>query len=149
MSLTALTALINNNIRNKTPKVIKTEHADVEQAIVNEFFPAVQTITGTTVTGTPYTIKYVKQGNIVNLNLSITNSNAFLIEAGLILLPTILNPLFKSYDSVQLNVGFMTNIQMYALGDLFAFPTQTGISIGLIGSGETLNKNFVYISNND
>jgi len=38
MSLATLTTLINNKIRNKTPKVIKTEHADVEQAIVDEFF---------------------------------------------------------------------------------------------------------------
>ncbi len=34
-----LTALINANIRNKTPKVIKVEHADVEQALLNEIYP--------------------------------------------------------------------------------------------------------------
>jgi hypothetical protein len=38
MTLATITALINSKIRNKTPKVLKTEHADVEQAIVNEVF---------------------------------------------------------------------------------------------------------------
>lgn len=39
MNLTELTALINSKIRTKTPKVIKTEHADVEQALLNRMLP--------------------------------------------------------------------------------------------------------------
>lgn len=38
MTLATITALINSKIRNKTPKVLKVEHADVEQAIVNEIY---------------------------------------------------------------------------------------------------------------
>lgn len=38
MNLSTLTALINAKIRNKTPKVLKVEHADVEQQIVNTIF---------------------------------------------------------------------------------------------------------------
>ena len=38
MTLATITALINSKIRNKTPKVLKAEHADVEQAIVNEIY---------------------------------------------------------------------------------------------------------------
>jgi len=38
MNLATITALINSKIRNKTPKVLKVEHADVEQAIVNEIY---------------------------------------------------------------------------------------------------------------
>ncbi len=38
MTQAELTALIDANIRNKTPKVIKTEHADVEQEITDTLF---------------------------------------------------------------------------------------------------------------
>jgi hypothetical protein len=38
MTQAELTALINAKIRNKTPKVIKTEHADVEQEITDTLF---------------------------------------------------------------------------------------------------------------
>ena len=38
MDKTTITSLINSNIRTKTPLVIKVEHADVEQAIVNEIY---------------------------------------------------------------------------------------------------------------
>lgn len=38
MTLATITALINSKIRNKTPKVLKVEHADVEQAIVDEMY---------------------------------------------------------------------------------------------------------------
>lgn len=38
MTLATITALINSKIRNKTPKVLKVEHADVEQALADEIF---------------------------------------------------------------------------------------------------------------
>jgi hypothetical protein len=38
-TLAQITAAINDDIRNKTPLVLKTEHADVEQLITDEMFP--------------------------------------------------------------------------------------------------------------
>lgn len=55
-TLAQITAAIDNDIRNKTPLVLKVEHADVEQLITDEMFPSsVQlTFNGTTQTsGTP------------------------------------------------------------------------------------------------
>jgi hypothetical protein len=55
-TLAQITAAINDDIRNKTPLVLKTEHADVEQLITNEMFPSSVRLTfnGTTQTnGTP------------------------------------------------------------------------------------------------
>jgi hypothetical protein len=51
-TLAQITAAINNDIRNKTPLVVKTEHADVEQLIANEMFPSSVRLTfnGTTQT---------------------------------------------------------------------------------------------------
>jgi len=45
MTQTELTAFIDAKIRNKTPKVIKTEHADVEQEITDTLFDNVNTLT--------------------------------------------------------------------------------------------------------
>ena len=42
-----LTALIDANIRNKTPKVLKAEHANVEQALLDNYYPTPTTETGT------------------------------------------------------------------------------------------------------
>jgi hypothetical protein len=38
-TLAQITAAIDDDIRNKTPLVVKTEHADVEQLITDEMFP--------------------------------------------------------------------------------------------------------------
>jgi hypothetical protein len=38
-TLAQITAAIDDDIRNKTPLVVKTEHADVEQLIADEMFP--------------------------------------------------------------------------------------------------------------
>lgn len=44
MTQAELTALIDANIRNKTPKVLKVEHADVEQEITDTIFDNVNTL---------------------------------------------------------------------------------------------------------
>ena len=44
MTQAELTALIDAKIRNKTPKVVKIEHADVEQAITDTLFDNVATL---------------------------------------------------------------------------------------------------------
>lgn len=38
-TLAEITDLIDDNVRNKLPLVVKTEHADVEQLITDEMFP--------------------------------------------------------------------------------------------------------------
>ena len=38
-TLAEITTAIDDNIRNKTPLVVKTEHADVEQLIADQLFP--------------------------------------------------------------------------------------------------------------
>ena len=45
MTQAELTALIDAKIRNKTPKVVKIEHADVEQEITDTLFDNVNTLT--------------------------------------------------------------------------------------------------------
>jgi len=74
MTLATITAFINNNIRNKTPKVIKTEHANVEQALANELFPSTITETSlshiiTTPVGSDltYELYFKKNGSFVDV----------------------------------------------------------------------------------
>jgi hypothetical protein len=89
MTLATITALINSKIRNKTPKVLKTEHADVEQAIVNEVFsseiyestnmPSLMTITEKFVspmtTGINFNITLKKTGNICFVKFFVIQTN--------------------------------------------------------------------------
>jgi hypothetical protein len=56
-TLAEITIAIDDNIRNKTPLVVKTEHADVDQLIADQLFPSSVRLTfnGTTQTsGLPY-----------------------------------------------------------------------------------------------
>lgn len=89
MTLATITALINSKIRNKTPKVLKTEHADVEQAIINEVFSGLkyEEVTGSTQLPTNTIIDtagvfsldvdvkltFCKKGNIVYVDGQIKN----------------------------------------------------------------------------
>ena len=92
MTLATITALINSKIRNKTPKVLKTEHADVEQAIVNEVFSGLkyEEVTGATqfpsntiidsagVFSLDIDVKliFTKKGNIVFVDGTIQNNES-------------------------------------------------------------------------
>ncbi len=64
--------LINNNIRNKTPKVIKVEHADVEDILLAEIYPSniadsdiIQLYTSKQSTTRKYWFTIYKQGRTV------------------------------------------------------------------------------------
>jgi len=76
-----LTALINSSIRNKTPLVLKVEHADVEQALVNEVY---QTTYNMTVADAPsvisYNLNFRKVGNNIYINGYVKNGNTFMIS---------------------------------------------------------------------
>lgn len=72
MTLATITAFIDAKIRNKTPKVIKTEHADVEQTLANLLFPVLleetnvaHTITSLNDAKFIYNLFFKKVGNIV------------------------------------------------------------------------------------
>jgi hypothetical protein len=69
MTQAELTAFIDANIRNKTPKVVKVEHADVEQEITDTLFDNVTTLNGL----------------ISAINTSITNIQAVLpLNSGMV-----------------------------------------------------------------
>jgi hypothetical protein len=138
MSLATLTTLINNNIRNKNPKVIKTEHADVEQAIVDEFFPSVDNIVGE-INGVTYNLNLLKQGRIVVLNAEIENTNAVLVNSININLPSKYSSLFLSNQVFLFLEGL--NVGLYVDGqDLFT---------SILPPQEIVNFSLTYISNND
>ena len=146
MSLIALTTLINNNIRNKIPKVIKTEHADVEQAIVNELFPSVDTYTGVNADNVFYKFDFAKIGNIVFLNIAIRNQ-ASLSVGGQSFLFTSLN-IPNKYQSLFAPHGLISQTGFspisYQVGSL-------GITIGttIPATGGQFRGTITYISNND
>ena len=123
MTLATITALINSKIRNKTPKVLKTEHADVEQAIVNEVFSGLkyEEVTGATqfpsntiidlATSSQRDIDvkliFTKKGNIVfvdgtiqnNESYSVWTQNIFDFRPSTEFIPIIENGLFLHYQS--------------------------------------------------
>jgi len=73
-----LTTLVDDNIRNKTPKVLKDEHADVEQAIVDELCPDVYNDTQST------TNLITKANTNFNYNLNIWKSGRTVFITGII-----------------------------------------------------------------
>jgi hypothetical protein len=123
MTLATITALINSKIRNKTPKVLKTEHADVQQAIVNEVFSGLkyEEVTGATQLPTNTIINlasesqraidvkltFCKKGNIVFVDGTILNKesysvwfqNIFDFRPSTEFMPIIENGLFLHYQS--------------------------------------------------
>ena len=81
------TNLINTKIRNKTPRVIKTEHADVHQSLVDgEIYsaPVREISSGTNANTTPvtnifYNFFLKKSGNQTVISGYFTNNNSGLI----------------------------------------------------------------------
>ena len=73
--------LIDNNIRNKVPKVLKVEHANVEQALLDEVYPVPVDDTSTlkvytntsTASSYAYFVKFTKIGRRVNIDGWIIN----------------------------------------------------------------------------
>lgn len=158
-TLTTLTALINSKIRNKTPKVLKVEHADVEQAIVNELYSAtvresyngsgltnVLNLTApnlTTVGNTPnlsYTLDISKTGNKVFVNGFITHraNNTNNITGDVIVLT---NSEFNSEFTPTLPIPT-------SLAGVTIFIASSSISLGgVITVGQTARFNFFYTTN--
>jgi hypothetical protein len=94
-TLAEITIAIDDNIRNKTPLVVKTEHADVDQLIADQLFPdsvkiewngtsAVDPITDIEVSGNissadnvEFKIYFWKKGNTVYINGYVKNLSSF------------------------------------------------------------------------
>jgi hypothetical protein len=78
MTQAELTALIDAKIRNKTPKVVKIEHADVEQAITDELFSRVATLNTTisdlnTIVTNQGKLLPIRRGYLTGINLPVTS----------------------------------------------------------------------------
>jgi len=89
MSLyTAVKAFIDNNVRNKTPLVVKVELADTLQAMLDDgYFNATENQTNqiyTTKSGTSitYTLTIVKSNGIATANVTIANTTGSNIAPG-------------------------------------------------------------------
>lgn len=106
-----LITLINNNIRNKAPKVLKTEHADVEQAIVIDgylkYTDSYQTLTftdaGDTITNLSWSLAVGKSNGMINVHGKIVTSASVPVAGNYIfrwktLYQTANNPLIPFYN---------------------------------------------------
>ena len=148
MNLATLTTLIDDNIRNKTPKVIKVEHADVEQAIVDELFSEIETITGTTTTGLPYTIKASKKGNLVCLNVQTLNNTNLNQSGGVIYFPEKYQPFMREFRTIEFETGTSTRVYLLEAGPfLFLTFPFGGFACEVLPPNISTNQTFTYISN--
>lgn len=83
-----ITQQIDDDIRNKTPKVVKVEHADVEQAILDNGYDSgldtqiTQTYTTKSGTVITYTLLITKSHGIVHLNIKFKNTSASNVSNG-------------------------------------------------------------------
>ena len=100
-TLAQITAAIDDDIRNKTPLVLKVEHADVEQLITDEMFPdsvkiewngtsIVDPTANVVVSGSisspdnvEFKVYFWKQGNTVYLNGFVKNLSSLSIMSDL------------------------------------------------------------------
>lgn len=97
MNLAQITQFINDKIRNKIPKVVKIELADVQQAIVNEIF------TGIVIEDNTVSIPFE---NIINL------SDAFLKEINF-------NIIFKKIGTIVFYQGYLKQSSNYPYLETF------------------------------
>jgi hypothetical protein len=129
-TLAQITAAINDDIRNKTPLVLKTEHADVEQLITNEMFPS------------SVELYYNSVSQISGLpNIAVPSS-----------VPLFFNCTFRIYfEKIGNRVfysGFISNLETKSLGSAFGltlatFPTSLYKPLPNRFSSSSLSRVFV------
>lgn len=160
MNLATITALIDSKIRNKTPKVVKVEHADVEQAIVNEIYSPIiwevkdidgvadvgnvlvrNTATGeVSNTNIGHNITLKKIGNVVFANILFINNLSTFYSSYINLLITDADYEAKSpIECITTSVG--SNGQ-----SIKVYPTKI-VYNGYIAPSETVTFNFFYYTN--
>lgn len=122
-----ITTAIDTKIRNKTPLVVKVEHADVEQLITDEMFPnsvkvewngtaAVDPTTNVIVSGSlsapdnvKFKIYFWKQGNSVYFNGTIESLSSNFALEGLLLI-TFPTTLYKPLTNSKIRVNILNSV---------------------------------------
>jgi hypothetical protein len=157
-TLAQITAAIDDDIRNKTPLVLKVEHADVEQLITDEMFPDSITVEWdgdsqpsglpdvecnpllATLAKCTFKIYFTKTGNRVFYKGSISNTETF-AAIGNLSLATFDTTLYKpvtnfSSASVLIKTNFPTEISQNAniTFDVFGINLNGTIPVGSLNT---------------
>jgi hypothetical protein len=137
-SKTQITTAINtlNNGGNNTASEVRT----VFETLNNEFFPTIETLSGTTSNGLDYEINAIKTGNIVVLNGVFENPLGTWITGGEISLPSDLAPLYEVSSVFWLSSNSIT---------VSTVPSTSKLFVGNFPSGISVTFSLTYISNND
>lgn len=152
MNLAAITAFIDAKIRNKTPKVIKIEHADVDQAIVNILFSEIKqennashTITTPNGSGITYDLKFKKVGNIVYLTGRIQNNTGSTLTNydAINITNTEYLPKQSLIDSINRIPCLTKNLRACSIG----FTSNAIKIIDILGTNDILLINGFYFTN--
>jgi len=131
-----ITTAINtlNNGGNNTASEVRT----VFETLNNEFFPTIETLSGTTSNGLDYEINAIKTGNLVVLNGVLTNPFGVWINGGEIALPTNLTPLYV----IDTLVGTSLNTTIIS-----TIPSTSDLGIGTMNANSVIRFSLTYISN--
>jgi len=138
--------LINSLIRSNPGVIDRTEHADVEDSLLNEFFPSSSNYV-VVVGGIQYNLTFTKSGNNCNLTGSVVNTNAFMIGGQKLL--DIPNSLYYPKTSIVFHgVKYLgeDNVELVIGDGSFILPNSIYLSGGL-GSYDIVNININYIVN--
>lgn len=163
-TLAQITTEIDDNIRNKTPLVVKVEHADVEQLITDEMFPAPVKVewNGTTsidpttdiicsgslssADNISFTAYFWKQGNDVYFNgiMQSLSSNSSLDGLLLITFPT---TLYKPLVTSKVKVNIVSSFNQ--VGKQIVTVQDTGLLItsGLPPQVSSASTNWIFNGN--
>lgn len=145
--------LITNLIRTNPSLIDKTEHADVEDALlanaygtaVTESFTASgETTPNTTPAGAlrHYTFKMVKQGRKVTVSGTLTNNLGFVIS----------NTKFLDFDAGEYLPDVAQPISFYGIAESTGASVKCSLVgselkiVGSVGNGTTLSINFTYFT---
>lgn len=137
--------LINSLIRSNPALIDKTEHADVEDMLLNEFFPTTYNMQdlSTTPNQFSYDINFSKIGNLVYISGWFKNNTSSIITTEAVLV--IDNPLYYGKNGSTIDFqGFVNethqNIHFQLGNDTIGF-------YGNCGAFETLILNSTYKTN--
>lgn len=152
---TTIQNLINNFIRNKTPKVVKAEHADVEDALLSNSYATIINDTHLSNTITErnpdypfleYNIYFAKQGRKVSIKGTIRNNSSNIVGFADYYFFQITDPEYLQNTSI-VNVTSLTFsdstdqiVQMFLSGNK--------LITDLIPALEIVNLDFEYLTEN-
>ena len=160
-TLAQITAAIDNDIRNKTPLVLKVEHADVEQLITDEMFPdsaklewngtsAVDPIADIvcnpalpTLAKIEFKIYFEKVGNHVFVNGYLTSQETS-VAIGNMLLASFPTDIYKPLPTNDFYVQLIqsSSYNPIAVTNAFLRISTFGSNLGLYLAGSLLPSNY-------